>query len=59
MRHVVGTVEVYAVPAGGEAEGYQDSFFAFAGREVDDFWLAGHPCVHACVGELAELGSLF
>lgn len=39
VGHVVWGVEVYAVPAGGEAEGGHDAFLAFAVGEVDDFRL--------------------
>lgn len=49
MRHVVGRIEIDAVPAGGEAEGDEDSFFAFAGWEGGCFGGPLRPGVHAGV----------
>lgn len=55
MRHVVWGVEVNAVPAGWEAKGSEDPFFAFACWEGRCFGGALCPGVHACVCKLAEL----
>jgi len=57
VRHVVGAVEVLAVPAGWEAQRGHYSGFAFVRGEGDGFGGALSPGVHADVGELAEVGS--
>lgn len=54
VRHVVGRVQVLAIPARGEAEGRHDAHGARLRREVDDLRVAGVDVLEAGVGELPE-----
>lgn len=60
MGHVIGRVEVLAIPAGGESHVDHDTSLAWLLGEVEGFARPGVHVLQTCVCELAEfLGFRF